>query len=213
MATSVEAIVNQALMAAQRTKRIADIFEGSEEAIVALELYGQARDELIRQKEWAFARKVVPLTFLKGPPPNGGYNYFQPWSNIYAYPGYLFEYAYPDDCLDVRAIISPPGSMPDLDPLPGEFRIDNDPLPIVAGNPPAASGPAQKVILCNIMNAMLVYRARITDPTLWQPGFTESLVMSLGEKFAKAFGADVNRERSNAEESVATTQVTSEDRG
>ena len=38
----------------------------------AIEVYGQARDELITLKEWSFSRRTAPLTLLKGPPPPGG---------------------------------------------------------------------------------------------------------------------------------------------
>lgn len=215
MATSVEQIVNQALMAARRTRRIADIFEGSEEAKVAIELYGQARDELIDAQDWAFVRRAnIPLTLLKGAPPDGGYNPVQPWSNVYPAPGFLFEYVYPDDCIDLRAIIAPPiGSMPDLDPLPELWRIDNDQFPTVSGTPPVASGPQQKVILCNVAGAMAVYRAQVTDPNLWEPGFVAALVASLGKKFARAFGTDPSEAREETVEAATLAQSGAMERG
>ena len=186
MPSSVEQVVNQALMEAGRTRRIAYIYEGSEEAKVAIELYGQTRDELLRGSDWSFSRKVLTLTLLKGPPPDGGYNFTTPWTTAYPYPGFLYEYSYPSDCLDLRAILAPPGSMPDLDPLPALWRVDNDPVPVVTNG--VAAGPPAKVILCNTSYAQAVYRAQITDPTLWEPGFVATLVATLAAKFAKAFG-------------------------
>lgn len=215
MATTVEAIVNQALMAARRTRRIADIYEGSANSIVALELYGQARDELLDLRDWSFNRRVssASLTLLKGPPPAGGYSYGTPWSNIYPAPGFLYEYAYPDDCIDLRAIIWPPGAMPDLDPRPSAYRIDNDPMPVVSGDPPVAAGPEAKVIYCNVTDAIAVYRSRVTDPALFDPAFVTALVDRLAVRFDKAFGAPLEVEREDRAEENALDNTDLDVRG
>ncbi len=208
-------IWNQALRAGGVQKRIGEPYDGSEAAKIGLELYIQARDELIGAHDWAFSRRAnVPLTLLKGPPPNGGYNPIQPWSAVYPAPGFLFEYSYPADCVDLRAIIAPPvGAMPDGDPLPELWRLDNDPTPTVSGNPPVAAGPPQKVILCNVVNAMAVYRAQVTDPNSWETGFTAALVASLGKKFAKAFGTDPNATKEDTIEAVSLAHSGAMERG
>lgn len=213
MTFAVEDVVNQALRDGGVPLRIADIYEGSEAAKTALELYGQTRDTLLRSTDWSFSRRVAALSLLKGPPPAGGYNPAQPWSTIYPYPGFLYEYSYPSDCLDLRAVIEPPGPMPDLDPLPALWRVDNDLAPIVSGAPPVASGPAAKVILCNMTNAIGVYRARVTDMTTWEPGFTASLVSILGKRFAVAFGADANTAKEESAQAGAVTQLAASIRG
>jgi hypothetical protein len=213
MANDIVDILNQGLRSGGVPLRIADYYEGSEAAKTALEIYGQSRDELIRTTDWSFSRGVLALTLLKGPPPDGGFNPIQPWSTIYPPPGFLYEYAYPGDCLDLRAIIAPPGGMPDLDPLPALFRVDNDAVPVVSGSPPVASGPPAKVILCNMTNAIGVYRRQVTDVTQWEPGFTASLIEILGKKFAIAFGADANTNKMQAEEANAVTQTASGIRG
>lgn len=213
MATDINDIMNQGLRAGGVQKRIEDYFEGSDAARTALELYGQARDELLDAKDWSFSRRTAPLTVLKGPPPAGGYNFAQPWSNLYPAPGFLYEYAYPSDCMDLRAIIPMPGLMPDLDPRPAVWRVDNDPTPIVSGDPPVASGPEAKVIFTNVTNAMAVYRSRVTNPAIFDPGFTAALVALLGKRFAVAFGADVNAQREDSAEAAATIQLESDIRG
>lgn len=215
MATTPEQIINQALIEARRTRRIADIYEGSQEAVIALELYGQARDELLDLRDWSFSRRVTPLTLLKGPPPNGGYGPSPgtPWSSIYPYPGFLYEYAYPADCVDVRAVIAPPQSMPDLDPLQELWRVDNDPTPIVSGNPPVASGPPAKVIFTNQNSALIVYRARVTDPASFDVGFTSSLVALLAKRFGEAFGENVEALRQDLVEATSTAAAASSLRG
>lgn len=211
MATDVNDIMNQGFRAAGLPIRIQDYFEGSDGARVALELYGQSRDELLDREDWSFSRRTAPLSLLKGPPPDGGYSFSQPWSNLYPAPGFLYEYLYPSDCLDVRAILQQPGPMPDTDPLPAEWRVDNDPTPNIVDD--VAVGPADKVIYCNITDALLVYRARITDPRVFDTGFTASLVASLGKKFAVAFGADVNTAREDAVEAATTVQAETSLRG
>lgn len=213
--TSPENIINQALVLARRERLIGDIYEGSEQASIALELYGQARDELLDLHDWSFSREVNPLTLLKGPPPNGGYNFAQPWSNIYPYPGFLFEYAYPTDCLDIRAIVAQPGPMPDLDPLPQLWRIDNDLTPILTGTPPnaTAAGPPAKVIYCNAQNALAVYRARITNPASFDTGFVAALVASLAKKFGEAFALDAASRREDMAEAADVAEFASSIRG
>lgn len=211
--SSPEQVINQALLDCGNLRRIADIYDGSAEAVTALELYGQARDELLRATDWSFSRKVLALTLLKGPPPDGGYSPTLPWSTIYPYPGFLYEYAYPSDCLDLRSVIAPPSAMPDLDPVPALYRIDNDPVPIVSGSPPSAAGPPQKVILCNQTAALAVYRASITDPLTWEPGFVAALVSSLAKKFAKAFSMPPGVVKEEEGNELATTSAAANVRG
>lgn len=211
MANSVEDIVNQAFRAAGVPLRIEDMFEGSDGAKTALELFGQCRDELLDAKDWSFNRQTAPLTLLKGPPPDGGYNFAQPWSNLYPAPGFLYEYAFPSNAVDLRAIIPPPGLMPDLDPRPAVWRVDNDQVPNVINGTP--TGPEAKVIYCNITNAIAIYRSRVTSPTIWDPGFTAALVALLGKRFAVAFGATVDVAREDLTEANSIIQTQSDVRG
>lgn len=214
MANSVADIVNMALRAGGVPKRVEEMFEGSDASRVALELYGQCRDELLDLTDWSFSRQTAPLTLLKGPPPDGGYSLATPWSNIYPAPGFLYEYAYPGSAVDLRAIIPMPvGPMPDLDPVPAIWRVDNDPTPNVSGNPPMASGPEAKVIYCNVTNAMGVYRSRVTNPAIFDPGFTAALVALLGKRFAVAFGAGVEAQKEDMAEAVTTERAQSDVRG
>lgn len=211
---AVEDILNQALREVGYARPIAEIYEGSRASRVAIEIYGQTRDELMRATDWSFSRKVLSLTLLKGPPPDGGYSIALPWSTIYPYPGFLYEYAYPSDCLDLRAIIGPPGVMPDSDPVPQLWRVDNDPVPIVTpGNPPTVSGPPQKVILANQTSALAVYRASITDPTTWSTDFVQAIVGSLAQKFAAAFGIDLKKVEQAQSGEMGEAAVAEQNRG
>ena len=192
-------------------KRINEIYEGSDASKVALELYGQVRDELLDLTDWSFSRQTAPLTLLKGPPPAGGYSFMNPWSNLYPAPGFLYEYLYPDAAITLRAILPQPGPMPDLDPVPALWRIDNDPTPNIIDG--VAVGPADKVIYCNVTDALAVYRSKVTDPQIFDPGYTAALVALLGKRFAVAFGAGVDVAKEGAEEAITTARAQSDVRG
>ena len=202
MAADVEGLVNQALIELGVTRRVADIYEGSKLSIAALEIYGQTRDLLFRQKDWPFARRTVALTLLKGPPPAGGYNPGQPWSSAYPPAGWLYEYKYPADCIKLGAVIPPPGAMFDLDPVAAQPRVDND----------ATLVPPAKVILSNLAGALAVYTGQITDMTTFEPGFTQALVAGLKNGLALAAQrGDLGRELQA--ELMAATQLADERRG
>lgn len=189
-------------------RTVVDLYDGSLAAKVALDYYDQTRDEVQRSQDWPFAMVPLTLTLLKGPPPPGGYTPLIPWSNIYPPPGWLYEYAYPSDCLEMCAIIKQPGPMPTLLPHTTQWQIFNDEAPVLTlGNPappngsfypvynpndgsyiganPTAGGSAARAIASNTANAVGVYRRRISDLTLWEPLAIETFVLLLGEKLAK----------------------------
>ena len=208
----IEDIMNQALRSGGLPLRIEEVYEGSDASRVMLELYGQCRDELLDAKDWSFNRQTEPITLLKGPPPAGGYSFAEPWSDIYPAPGWLYEYAYPAMAVDLRAIVPPPrGPMPDLDPRPAVWRVDNDATPNIVDG--VAVGPPAKVIYCNITDALAVYRARVTDPQIFDPGFIAALVSLLGKRAAVAFGANPETAKEQLAEAIATTNEQSDVRG
>lgn len=197
-------------------RMIGDIYEGSTQSKIALELYGQTRDEVLTTDiAKAFARGTASLTLLKGPPPLGGYSAIQPWSPIYPPPGFLYEYAYPGDMLELRALIPTRDALPQLDPRPSTWRIDNDLTPIVSGNPPLAAGPPQKVILTNRANATAVYRRRVTNLLLWEPSALAAFVARLAAKFASspAIAASPDMMKQAPAEAVYTANVARGHRG
>lgn len=169
--------------------RIASLFDGSNAAQDFLDLYAQTRDELLRMSDWGFAERNVSLNLLKSAPVSG---YFPPvtWDPVVnPPPGWLFEYGYPSDCIKVRAVKPVPLYGINWDPQPQVYSIDND----------SAFAPPQRVILCNVPSAILVYTGQITDPTTWDVGFTGALAAKLeravsiglvGVESAKAAMAD-----------------------
>ena len=167
-------VVNLALAGIGRRDRIGSIYEGSAGAKAALDLYSQTRDEMLRSVDYGFAERNVNMELLKSANAGG---YFPPnqWNGtVNPPPGYLFSYAYPDDCLKVRAIKSQPLFTLDYDPQPVVFKIENDNY----------FTPSRKVILCNIESAQMVYTAQITDPTRWEADFVAAFAAELGRRLA-----------------------------
>jgi hypothetical protein len=158
--------------------RVASLFDGSEAAQKFLDLYAQTRDELLRNDiyDWGFAERNLSLNLLKFAPVGGYFppNTWNPATN--PPPGWLYEYTYPDDCLKVRAVKPVPLFGINWDPQPVVFSIDNDSTFI----------PPQRVILCNVQNAVLVYTGRVTDPTTWDVSFVAALATKLERYVAAA---------------------------
>lgn len=181
---SVEDLCNESLRVLGSKLSIGDIYEGTPQANACLEIYSQTRDEVLRAGEWSFARGYAALTLLKGPPPDGGYSPLEPWSPVYPMSPWLYEFAYPSDCIEIRDLIKQPRRLPVLDPKPVLYRIDNDLVPIVSGDPPEASGPPQKVILANTAEPLAIYVRRVTNLLLWEPDFTATLVDAVAKKIS-----------------------------
>ena len=172
--TSPADVVNQALQRIGQPLRVGSLYDGSMPAKNALVIYGQTRDELLRQDDWGFAERNIQLTALKWAPLNG---YVPPnvWTPMSCPPlPWLWEYAYPADCIKVRCIKQAPLFNASPDPMPNVFRIVND----------NALVPPQRVIVTNVANAVCVYSAQVTDPATWDAGFVEALVASLARRLS-----------------------------
>lgn len=172
--TSPEDIVNLALVRIGRKQRITNMYDGSPAANAALNIYAQTRDEMLRAVDYGFAQREVALTLLKAAPPTG---YFPPdqWDGtLHPPPPFLFEYTYPADCLKIRSIKAAPMFVMNFDPQPIVFQTPNDNY----------YTPPQKVILCNIESAMLIYTGQVTNPVTWEADYVEALAAALARRLA-----------------------------
>lgn len=194
--TSPEDIVNAALVRIGWKKSIGSLFDGSDESSAALNIYGQTRDEQLRLFDWGFAERNAALSLLKLAPV-GGYNPPLVWSSAYPILPWVFEYAYPSDCLKVRALRTTSVFIPEFDPAPVVFRIAND----------NGYAPSKKVILCNIQNAICVYTGQVTDPSLWEASFTESLIAALADRLSPALANLQTKQASEQDEAIETTSA------
>lgn len=180
--------------------RVGNLYDGSDASQKFLTLYAQTRDELLRRDDWGFAERNVSLTLLKSAPASG---YFPPntWNPaVNPPPGWLYEYGYPSDSLKVRAVKPVPLFGINFDPQPQVFSVDND----------NSFNPAQRVILCNVPNAVLVYTGQIFDPTTWDVSFVRVLAAELEEAVAAGLvgmeGAKMAAADAAASHAVAETE-------
>ena len=108
--SSPEDVVNLSLARIGYSKRIGSLLDGSMAARIALTVYAQTRDKMLRDGDWDFARKTAALVASgQSAPP--------PWSQSYAYPA---------DSLRVRDLIV--ASFDPLNPIPSRWVIANDPV-------------------------------------------------------------------------------------
>lgn len=170
-------VVNAALVQIGQRNLVGDLYDGSAASTLALQIYGQERDDLLRDGDWQFASRDIALTLLKSAPPGGYVPGITDWNGT-QYPPvrWRFEYAYPADCVKVRALKPAPIFVPNASPRPWTFAIENDNY----------FNPARKVILTNAGNALAVYTGRVTNPATWEASFTQALIERLAAKLAPA---------------------------
>lgn len=194
-------LVNLSMIKLGRNERIGSLYEGSKWAKAALSIYGQTRDALLRAGDYGFAERNVNATLLKQAPP-GGYTPANPWNGANnPPPPWVFEYTYPADMLKLRAVKPIPVFVMNFDPQPNVFAIENDNFFM----------PSQKVILCNVPNAQLVYTAQVTDPAVWEVDFVDLFADTLARGMALAVANMETAKFVAAEEGQAAQTAMSEE--
>lgn len=178
-------------------KRIGSLLEGSMASKLILDVFSQTRDAILETTDWDFAERNVDMTLLKQAPP-GGYIPPNVW-NPTQYPAlpWLYSYAYSQtDIIKVRAIRNQPIFVMDFDPQPIPFQVANDNTYM----------PAQKVILCNVPSAILVYTGQITDFTVWETDAIEALAAALARRIAPSL-ANMDAEKIEAMDEAQSLEV------
>lgn len=166
-------IVNLALVRIGVKWLIGSIYDGSEPAQLAIAIYSQTRDEMLRKIQPGFAQREVALALLKSAPTDG---YLNGWTTDFPQLPWQFEYAYPDDMLALGSVRPTPIFIPNYDPQPNSTAIAND----------NSLTPPAKVILTDVAGAIATYTAQVTDPTLWEASFIEALAAELARRLAPA---------------------------
>lgn len=160
-------ICNRALSMIGARSTISALNENSAQAQMCNLHYDNTRTSVLRVHNWSFARRQATLGLIaaaKGTPENlagTGPIPLVPW---------LYEYAYPTDCLRVRSIYQPDSA---ASAIPFIISSDRD-----------AGGNDIKVILTNQSQAILIYTADIPNPDLWDNEFADAMVASLGADLA-----------------------------
>lgn len=167
--------------------------EGSAQADHCARWYPIARDMLIQEHEWSFAKRRIQLAEV-----------------TYPYAMWQHAYAYPDDCLKIFAIL-PPGA-------PNDYSIGLPPQPcpypfyghaIIPGGAympqefdTETDADGNQIILTNQPEALARYVVRVTDTTKFSP----MVVMAISRLLASLLAGPVIKGSEGAQ--VAAGQFT-----
>lgn len=201
--TTVVDIVNLALTRVRHGPPVGSLYEGSRASRVALQIYGQTRDELFGILDWPFLRQDVSLGAAIKSAPVGGYG-VSPWDpNVNPPLPWQFEFAYPANCIEVRSVRPVPPILPEYNPQPNIFVTAFDTV------------LRTKVVLTNLPDAQAMITGRVTDPNEWlDSNFTEALVDALAVQFEKHFGdGDVNKIVLAERDATQTAEIAQARRG
>jgi len=158
---------------------------GSLGAQVASRNYQTQVDAVFRTANWGSARKQATLTMLKaalGTPENPDGSLPQP-----PYP-WLYEYAYPSDCLKVRFLLPTP-TTPGTESPPmtnsgvGYPPLANPRIPFTKAVDNDENGNEIAVILSNARVAQAIYTKRVTNPDLWDVQLQVAVISALAAYF------------------------------
>lgn len=211
MTTSTD-MTNRALGAIASRATVANLeLEQSAEAKQARLFYNPTRDALLRAAHWNFARKTAYLTLLKSAPgtpenPTGG-----AWNPAtMPAPPWLYEYAYPSDCVLMRYVSPPPPTAGDTTP-PIFSSAAVGPIPmlaprtspfIVASGTDVTSNPIN-VVLTNAQTTIGCYTYRVESEDLWDASFQEAMAFALGSRLALSLTGNVDVARSAAQQAMS----------
>lgn len=198
--TSPAQVINYSLRKAGFRNRVGSLYDGTDQSKAALDLYGQMRDAMLATGEWDFAQRTTVGALLKQAPTIPPNYIIHPWSPTYPALPWAYEYAYPADAVQIRAVKQQPVSLPNFDPRYFNFEVSND----------EGFSPAKKVVLCNIKNAILVYAAQVTDPTEWNVSFLDALADRLADPLARVLTSLDNAKMAAVEGQVSAAEADKE---
>lgn len=161
---SVIDICNKALRLINVSK-IDNLSEESSEARTCSTMYAPARDALLREHQWGFARTYATLAATTLIHPH--------WAYVYAVPSlYLYGISvFPSDVYVSEDEIFP-NRVAESVSRDAEYRFE------------VVNMDNSRVVLTNVPNAMLEYIRQVTDVTLFDPHFTETLCYKLAADMA-----------------------------
>jgi len=137
----------------------APTFDNSTAGKVLQKIYAPCVATVQRQWGWDASRNTAALTLSGNTPP---------------LPGYLYEYLYPPNGIEVWQLVPTALSDPN-NPLPVNWSVGNN---VVNGN-------QTKVIWTNLQNALATYNNNPSEGT-WDPLFREAVVRLLASELAIA---------------------------
>ena len=184
---------------------LSDVEDGTSNAQICLRAYRECLTSLLRAAPWQFARKQLPMELLAdatGQTPNVGTTVIPPW---------VYEYAYPNDCVAVRFVPASPVVANQVPP--GNIAI-NTQVPVSPGlgittligqrlrptrfliardvnYPPQAqqlwweirgmSPAGRSVVLTNTPQATVVYTSLVLYPSEWDDSFRAAMIAYIAQ--------------------------------
>lgn len=180
------AIANSALGAARaRTQLITSFSQPGPEASQISQNYASTRDQLLREFNWAFAKSTVSLgTATKSYDPTA-----TSWTNAQPPPPWFYEYAFPANCVKVRAVLGQniPGIVVPI--LPNTGQDIGPQLPFYSYE--VVNDGGVRVIVTNAPGALAIITLGGLDPSVWDAMFTELMVAQLAANIALPLSGDM----------------------
>jgi len=176
--TSQVEIANLALANLGNARGIDSFNEESAEAAVVSRFFNLSLERTLAEFPWPFATKSQTLALTTD-----------------SHPEWDYVYAYPNDCLSAQYIATEGlanlhGSWRELE-MEWENRTPVHPARLRVRFQVALSPSGNgRVILTNEDDAILIYTAQVTDPTIYPPNFTEALVHRLAYDVCMPITAD-----------------------
>lgn len=203
MSNTDTSICNRALAHIGTRSQIASLTENSPEARACNMFYEETRNEVLSMAYWNFANKTATLSVLKVAPgtPGAASTNATVWNNTFPPPPWLYEYAYPDDCIQMMRILAQfdtgftgvPIFTTATSIFPANFVGYGPAVPykVSTDTPPGqSSGPPTNVILTNQYQAIAVYTQLITNPALFSGQFVEALSCAIAAKISMQLTGD-----------------------
>lgn len=158
MASVIE-ICNVALSRLGNSRSINSLTEQSKEADVCSLHFEPARDAVLSDFDWNFARKRLALADTGSPPPD--------WQ---------FAYRYPTDCMRIISIMLPGMRNP-----PARCRVDYE-----VGADAELSG---KLIYTDQQDAWLMYVGLVTDPNMFDALFRDAMAWRMASEIGMSLSS------------------------
>lgn len=183
-------IINRALLSIGSQAQVSSLNEGSAQANAASTLYTPTFESLARSASWNCLRKEATLTLLaaaQGTPEN-------PQGTTLPLPPtpWLYSYAQPSDCLQMRFIVpslpAPNAGVPIFSTNTGAatWLPNGGQIPFAVAYSTDSNNNPLNVILTNQSQAIAVYTVNQPNPQIWDSLFQAAMVASLAAFFVPA---------------------------
>ena len=159
MATAEAAVCNVALLRIGQTQFIESLNDPTNIGKVCKASFLFSRDQLLQARPWPFATLRQTLAVLADDEDDDE-----------ARSGWAFTYALPSDCIAPRYLWAGVDNPSKEEVVP--FRIES------------SRDLQARVLLSNLEDAELIYTARVTEVSRWDPLFSEALAMKVASDLA-----------------------------